>query len=193
MSSEFQILKVLIYLTKVDGNVHKLERIFIKDRIKQYGFSEKEKLELLSEFDAPSTNYIDAFNSLESYRDRETVLSFARHMFQLDDEFHPNEKLAYQQLKDIHDGQSKDMQEASLLAGESLIKEQNKTQFMKELNIFGDELGKRRGFFYRYMHVKYPSLLIYSLYRSGSIGRKFAVFLVLAAIAFWCFRFLYLR
>jgi hypothetical protein len=98
----FQIIKTLICLANVDKSLHQLEIKFIKNLISKYIITEAQKVELLSSITNSSSDYIHEFKKIDSYFERGELISFARHMFHVDDHFDSREKESYDHLMNVH-------------------------------------------------------------------------------------------
>ena len=174
----FQIIKTLICLANVDSSLHQLEIQFIKNLISKYNLSETEKLELQSAISSKGSSYIHEFKKIESYFERGELISFARHMFHVDDHFDFREKESYDNLMNLHKEMSGELLLVSENAAKSMSKELKNKEFYRELEDFGNVLSKKRTGVTRFWIGRYPSYVIYLLLKEGGYAKKFAIFFV---------------
>lgn len=178
MSQKYLIIQTLMYLTRVDGKVHKLEKKFIQDRIKSFGFSDEEQIKLINEFNNPTSNYLETFRKLKKYSDRQSVLNFARHLFQLDGNLDSAEKKAFKELQAIEAQLSKEILQSSKLSAKAIVKEEDNLQFHKDVEDFVEVITKHRNLLFWHYASHFPFIIFYNLYNSGKYGRILAMFLL---------------
>jgi hypothetical protein len=187
MNSKFLLVKTLICLANIDQLLHPLEKKFIQNLIKKYNFSSAEILNLQNEMNYPESDYLVEFKKIDSYFERGEVLSFARHMFHVDDDFHPQEKIAYDKMVLAHNQLSGDISETSEDAAKSIVIEEKDKELYRELHRFGNVLNKRRSVFFRVWSRYYPSILIFTLLNEGGYAKKLAISIVVLVICYFVY------
>lgn len=128
--SKYLTAKIIIDLANVDG-LHPYELSFLKKFIKK-NFKDTEQRELLSEITNPKESYLSNFKKIDDHFERDKVLSIARVILHIDNNFSPAEKEAYLILRDYHNEQSSHLTQAQVNAAKGLAQAVEELEYLKD-------------------------------------------------------------
>lgn len=153
----FLILRSLISLSFIDGEISRLERAWLKKMIKRHIYDQDKRFILSGDFQNPLT-YEMTFRALPNYHSRNLVLGYARHLFAIDECLSVDEKYAYQKLREINDELNVGIDEEQREAAKEIAKSVKKKQLDVEVNSAGRILRRKQPFIY----FQNPSMIYFN-------------------------------
>lgn len=176
----FQCLRVLISLAHIDSKICPSEMCWLKNFIRLHIKSDEYLPILLDDLNNPPI-YAASFREIENYFARERILDFARHLFQVDNEYSSDEKAAYQQLLKIHNELSPNIKSEQTEAAKGLAEFAKEQKFYRDLEYSGKFLGQKR-YYHSPLHAGgsiWLNIYAGTLGLSLLYGRKKAVYIIL--------------
>ena len=144
----FTILRCVIGLAGINKPVGAKERAWLAKIIEGQTFSDEQRSALEQDFARPP-DFLEIFKGIAYFYDREKVIEFARIVFNIDGEFSPIEKQAFEALRNTHRELSGDILPKLESLGSELASREKRKVFFNDLFEAGEILAQRPKSFYQ--------------------------------------------